>query len=288
MLKKRIISTLIIKNEIVVQSIGFEKYLPIGSPIISVEFLNNWGVDEIIILDISASKLNIPPNFNLVKLISSKCNVPLTIGGGIKELDDIKNLVNLGADKVSLNNILFHNPKIISDAARIFGNQCIVPSIDIKKIGTNYFIYNYFTKKCIATNYIDHIKMLMDLGAGELFINSVDRDGKYNGYDIELFNNLTEKIKIPIIASGGAKNAKDFIEIFEKTKITAVSASNLFHFTEHSVNIIKSILSESQEIRFDSKVKYNQFKFDQNMRPTKLEDKILEKLLYQKIEKEII
>jgi cyclase len=288
MLKKRIIATLVVKDNIVVQSIGFNKYLPIGSPLIAVEYLNKWGIDEIIYLDISSTKLNLKPNYSIIKSISSKCNVPLTIGGGIKNLEDIKNLINLGADKVSLNNILFENPSLISKAAKIFGNQCIVASIDIIKQGSQYYLYNYLTKKHIHNNIIEFINNIIDLGSGEIIVNNVDRDGSYSGYDIELFNFLSNEIKVPVIASGGAKNGDDFVEIFTKTNVSAASASNLFHFTEHSVNILKSIVSKKIEIRVDSQIKYEENILDEKKRLTKFPDVYLEQLLYKKFEKEDI
>lgn len=288
MLKKRIIATLIIKDDIVVQSFNFKRYLPIGKPQIAVEYLNYWGVDEIVILDIDASKNNKEPNFKEIKEIASKCFVPLTIGGGINSIDHIKQLMHCGADKISINNIAINNPDFIQNAAHIFGNQCIVISVDAVKINNDYFVYDYKQKNNLQVRITDFVKQMEDRGAGEIIINSVDNDGSYKGFDTELINEVCTSTTIPIICSGGAKNANDFINVFEKTNVNAASASNFFHFTEHSVIITKSNILKKMPIRLETAAKYAETSFDQNLRIQKKDDKILDELLYEKIIKEII
>ena len=134
MLKKRIIATLIVKNGIVVQSIGFGKYLPVGKPQIAIEFLNQWGIDEIVYLDISATKNNIGPDYKAIRESAKMCQVPLTVGGGITNVNQMRELMHCGADKISLNNAVLNDLNLISSAAKVFGNQCIVASVDVKKI----------------------------------------------------------------------------------------------------------------------------------------------------------
>jgi cyclase len=288
MLKKRVIATIIIKNKIVVQSINFDKYLPIGSPIVAIEFLNNWGIDEIILLDIDTTKNKCEPNYELVQLATQKCFVPITIGGGINCIDQISKLMHSGADKISLNYSALHNEKLVTNAAKIFGNQCIVVSIDAIKIGNKYLVYDYINKSAINLEPSKLAFKVANLGAGEILINSVDRDGCYIGYDLDLINSVCNAVNIPVICSGGAKNANDFIEVFQMSNVSGASAANLFHFNEHSVNITKKSISDKINIRIETQANYLNSTFDDMFRLQKKQDEVLEKLLFTKIDKEII
>ena len=288
MLKKRVVATLVVKNGIVVQSIRFRKYLPVGKPEIAVEFLDQWGIDEIILLDISASAFGKGPDFELIRRVSQKCHVPLTIGGGISCVEDIKELMHCGADKIALNQTAIHNPAFITEAARIFGNQCVVVSIDVVKTPFGYFVYDYINRKSLDTSVAAFAENMEELGAGELFINSVDRDGTYSGYDTELIKNVYDKVSVPIICGGGAKNANDFIEVFSNTNASAASAGNFFHFFEHSVNITKSHIRKQIDVRLETAASYSENPLDQDLRLIKKTDKILEEMLFIRIEKEVI
>lgn len=289
MLKQRIVATLIIKNGIIVQSIGFEKYLPIGSVYIAVEALNDWGIDEIVILDIDASKQNKIINSEMIKDLSKYSMVPLSIGGGINTLEDIRLLLHSGADKVSLNQSFLHNPSFIKESSAIFGKQCIIVSLDIKKVDEEYYVYDYIKKSCIGTmnEYIIHAE---SLGAGELFLNSVDNDGKKCGYDIDMINQACDISTIPIIAQGGAKDANDFEDALKIKKLSAVAAANLFHYTEHSVTLIKSFLKKDIQypIRLESSIKYKDNSFDKEGRLTKKSDETLELISFETHVKEVI
>jgi len=288
MLKKRIVATLVVKDGIVVQSIGFKKYLPVGKPEIAIEFLNQWGVDEIIFLDISATKDNRGPDFHSIKNASLKCHVPLTIGGGISSLNQMKELMHCGADKISLNHIALTNKDLIFKAAQVFGKQCIVISIDVIKSDGTFKIFNYLNNQIVDISLEEYVLEVQNLGAGEILINSVDRDGSYLGYDHDLINSICKIATVPVICSGGAKNASDFIEVFDKTNVSAASASNMFHFTEHSVIITKAIIKRTMDIRLDTFADYSDSLFDNNIRLNKKSDKYLEDMLFIKIEKEII
>lgn len=288
MLKRRIAASLIVKDGIVVQSIGFKKYLPVGKPSIAVEFLNQWGIDEIILLDISASKNKQAPDFELIKTAAMKCYVPLTVGGGITTIDQIKELMHCGADKISLNQSALLNSKLISEAAHIFGNQCIVISIDGVKIGDAYKVYDYISKTTLDISPAQLAKQAEDLGAGEILINSVDRDGTYCGYDFELINSICDVATIPVICCGGAKNAHDLIEVFEKTRVSAASAANFYHFSEHSVNITKSIIKKKVDVRLETYADYNGANYDDDLRLNKKSDQELENMLFVWIKKEVI
>ena len=288
MLKKRIVASLIVQNGIVVQSIYFSKYLPVGKPSVAIEFLNQWGIDEILFLDISSSRKNVSPDFNLIKKASHKCYVPLTVGGGITSLDHISDLMHCGADKISLNQTALMNPKFISDAANVFGNQCIVVSIDAILENNQYKVYDYINKKTVNISPSIYAKQAENMGAGEILINSVDRDGSYLGYDTVLINSVCDKVKIPVICCGGAKNAKDFIDVFSKTNASAACAGNFFHFTEHSVNITKSIVKKEIQVRLETHADYKDAIFNDSFRLFKKSDQILEEMLFMHIEKEVI
>lgn len=288
MLKKRVAATVVVKNGIVVQSINFKKFLPIGKPHISVDFLNQWGVDEIILLDISASKNNFSPDLEMIKKVAANCFVPLTIGGGIKDLTIIKELMNSGADKIALNQSAINTPELITKAAHVYGDQCVVVAIDAIETADGYRVYDYIKKIPLNETPAQFSAKAQELGAGEIFLNSVDRDGSYLGFDLKLLNSVCENVSIPVIASGGARNASDFIDVFSKTNVSAASAANFFHFSEHSVNITKANILSHIPLRLETHANYSEAVFDNRFRLLKKEDRLLEEMLFQRIEKEII
>lgn len=279
---------MVVKDGIVVQSINFKKYLPVGKPPIAIEYLNRWGIDEIILLDISATRQQRQPDFQMIKKASVKCHVPLTVGGGITSVDHIKELMHCGADKISLNQQALTRHALIKDAALIFGDQCVVVSIDAVMTEKGYRVYDYMGKKPVDKSPAQFAKEAQDRGAGEILINSVDRDGSYSGFDMELINSVCSAVTIPVICCGGAKNADDFKEVFSKTHTSAAGAANFFHFTEHSVNITKAAVLASMPVRLDTHADYSCNSFDENFRLLKKTDAELEQLLFIRIEKEII
>lgn len=288
MLKKRIVAALVVREGIVVQSKEFKSYLPIGKPEIAVDFLNQWGIDEIIITDVSATKYNKEPNYDLVKKIASKCQVPLTVGGGISELSHIKKLMNSGADKIALNQSAIYNEDLNTKAAKIFGDQSIVVSIDSLYKSGDYKLYDYLQKKTLDISPIEFAKKMEQSGAGEILINSVERDGTYSGYDKKLIELICNAVSIPVIALGGAKNANSMIDVLLNTNVSAAAAANFFHFTEHAVNISKSIINKHIPLRIDNMANYQGHVVNEDCRLSKKDDTALEKMLYVKIEKEII
>jgi len=290
MLKKRIIANLTLLNGIVVQSKGFNKYLPIGKPEIAVEFLNQWGIDEIIISDISASSESSEPLFDVYKNLSFKCNVPLTIGGGIKSIDDIRGLLNVGADKILINSYALSKPDFISKAASIFGNQCVIVAIDaIKNQDSNYLVYDHISRKATTKNLFDWAKEASELGAGELFINSVDNDGSYTGYDLILAKQIAFDVKVPVIICGGAGKPSHIYDVLSTTNVAAAAVGNYFHFSEHSVVKTKALLKQiGFNIRLETVANYSNNKINEFNRLQKHDDKHLENLLFKKITKEII
>ncbi|RAJ33464.1 imidazole glycerol phosphate synthase subunit HisF [Pedobacter cryoconitis] len=288
MLKKRIAASLVVKDGIVVQSIGFKKYLPVGKPDIAIDFLNQWGIDEIILTDISTSKNHCDPDFEMVKKAAKKCYVPLTVGGGIKKIEHIRQLMHCGADKISLNQSALFDDKIISEAAHVFGDQCVVVSIDGIYTVKGYKVYDYYNQKILDISPGELAKRVQGLGAGEILINSVDRDGSYFGYDIDLINSICDNVSVPVICCGGARNANDFIDVFKKTNVSAASAANFFHFTEHAVNITKSIIKKDIEVRLETFADYNDSSYSKDLRLNKKTDEVLENMLFVRIEKEVI
>ncbi|MDP7445162.1 MAG: imidazole glycerol phosphate synthase cyclase subunit [Candidatus Poseidoniia archaeon] len=263
MLKKRIVGCIIVKNGIAVQSIDFKCYLPIGSVVVTAEFLNKWEIDEIILLDIEASAQGRSPDFSLVTAVSERIFVPLTVGGGLATLDDMRRVIHSGADKISINRAALDTPHIITDAARVFGKQCIVVSIDAKqnkKGGYDAYVDSGATNT--GLDVIDWAKEIEKRGAGEIFVNSIDRDGSKQGYDLELLKKITNAVAIPVIACGGAGHPNHFLDGFTEGNASATAAANFFNFTEHSPIIVKAYVRDHGiDVRLDSHAVYEGIDF---------------------------
>jgi len=290
MLKKRLIACLLLKNDLIVQSIGFDKYLPIGSPKFPLERLNKWDVDEIIFLDISAFRENRKFDIKILEVLSKSCFVPLTVGGGIRNVEDVRMLIRSGADKVSINSSAINDPKFITEIADIFGSQCAVVSMDCKldKDGV-YRVYKYSGK--IPTNIVasEWAKKVEKSGAGEIFLNSIDRDGSKIGYDIELIKQITDVVSIPVIACGGVGDFSHFASGIVDGKASAVAAGNIFHYIEHSTIIAKmNLLQSNIDVRMDSEATYKGRQFDNNGRLMMMSKEDLSKVEFIKGKKDII
>lgn len=271
MLKPRLIACLVLKDGWVVQSINFSKYLPVGSPDIAVEYLARWDVDEIILLDISASPQGSKPNFDLVERVSEERFVPLTVGGGITSTSDIRDLIHHGADKISINSAAVKKPAIIEEGANLFGAQCIVVSIDVKKTCSDgYEVCVDSGSQGTGLHPVKWAKQIERLGAGEILLNSIDRDGSKLGYDIQLVKMVSDAVTIPVIACGGVGKFDHFVEGVQDGNASAVAAANIFHFMEHSVISAKAYIKDAgTNIRLDSKVNYSEFDFAASGRITK-------------------
>lgn len=272
------------------QSINFCRFLPVGKPAIAVEFLNSWGIDEIIILDITASKNQVLKNYAFIEQLSRACFVPLTVGGGINSIEDVHALLRYGADKVVINAHCLSDPDFITEVAEVFGSQCVVVSIDV--IGSDRSEYHVYNAASDILTDIDPVEWAQNVeakGAGEIFLTSVDRDGSKNGYDLDLIDLVASQVKIPVIASGGAGNPGHILDVFSKTNASAVSASNFFHFFEHSVILTKSVLRDNQsDVRLNTHAEYSGSRYGIDFRLKKQSDAYLQDLLFEKIEKEII
>lgn len=246
MLKTRIIPTLLFKDEGLVKGVGFDSWRRVGTALPAIRVYNRRQVDELIILDISASEAGRGPDLAEVSSFSSGCFVPLTVGGGISSLNDITNLLRAGADKVSVNSVCYRNPELIAEAADRFGSQCIVVSIDARK-GENgsYECYSLAGKKAEGISPVAWAQKVESLGAGELLITSIEKDGLMQGYDLELIRQITGAVKIPVIASGGAANYEDFRLAIQEAGAQAVSAASMFHFTEQTPLQAKKYLADN-------------------------------------------
>ena len=227
----RIIPVLLIKNDYLVKTIKFNKETYIGDPVNAVKIFNDKMVDEIFIIDISATKENREPNFELISRITRNAFMPLGYGGGIKNVGHVKKLLKIGVEKFCLNSETLDNPEIIKKISEFCGNQSVVVSIDI---GQTVFgkkgIYDYRKKRIIKKDYISYIEHVSSLNPGEIIINTVYRDGTYLGYDYGLFKEISEKVKIPIIALGGASSINDISKVIEESGVSAASAGSLFVF----------------------------------------------------------
>jgi len=262
-LKNRLIPIIILKNELVVQSFNFKQFLPIGKIKTAIDYFVNWDVDEIIILDINATRQNRDPQIEVIEQASRECFVPLTVGGGINSVENIKNSLRAGADKISINSHAVENPQFVKDAAARFGNQCIVVSVDAMKVANDYNVFIRNGKIDTGMKVRDWVKQLERLGAGEILINSIERDGSRKGYDLELLNLVSSSVNIPVIACGGVGNMKHFASGILEGGCQAVAAANIFQHTEHSTIAAKSAMNQlGVQVRLNSNVKYEEFKFD--------------------------
>ncbi len=255
MKKKRVIPVLLLKNGWLVQSKGFNRYQNLGNPTTAVKRLSEWASDELIYLDISKDDcydikrddqgyVNRNSFLEIIEDVAGVTFMPMTVGGKIRTLLDIEKRLKLGADKVTINTKALENKDFISIAAREFGSQCIVVSIDVKLINGKYFVYSNGGSN--NTNYdpIEWAMICEKEGAGEIFLNSVDRDGKGTGYDITLIRLVTDSLKIPVIACGGVGDWQHFAEALCETNTDAVAAANIFHYVDQSIYLAKKYLFE--------------------------------------------
>jgi cyclase len=280
LLKKRLIACLLVRDGLLVQSIGFNRYLPVGRPKFPIEFIARWDVDEIILLDMSASSENRTLDSDLLELLSKSCFVPLTVGGGIKTVDDVRKIISSGADKVAINTHAVARPQLISEIANVFGSQCVVASIDCRlEKGGSYQVYTHSGASRTGMSAEQWAKQVQELGAGEIFLNSIDRDGSKLGYDIELISRVSESVSIPVIACGGVGNYKHFSSGITDGHASAVAAGNIFHYIEHSTIVAKAhLLKSGIDIRLDSDATYIGREFDENGRVIMLPDSQLSEI----------
>ncbi len=277
---KRIIASLVIKGGIVVQSIGFERFLPVGRADIAARFLDDWGVDEILLLDIEASAEGRLVSLDLVEAVSKSCFVPITVGGGIRGNDDIQAVLHSGADKIAVNRLAFTSPETVHASSRLVGCQCIVASMDAR--GREVFTGN--GRNPTGQTPADYAQMLEEFGAGEILVNSIDNDGAKTGYDLELVQEVADAVSVPVIALGGAGHLEHFAQVLAIDGVSAAAAGNFFHFTEHSVAVLKAQLGG--EVRMESVADYRDSAFLEDGRIGKKADGVLAEQIFDYLPEE--
>jgi len=242
MLKNRIIPCLDVKNGRVVKGINFIDLKDAGDPVEQAKIYSDGGADEICFLDITASNENRDTIYDVVEKTSKKCFVPLTVGGGIRSIDDINKLLNCGADKVSINTAAVQNSEVVIESSKKFGSQCIVVAIDAKKNSNKWEVFTHGGRNNTSIDAIEFAKKMEENGAGELLITSMDRDGTQVGYDIELMSTISSKVNIPIIASGGVGNLDHLVDGIKLGNVNAVLAASIFHYGKYSLKQAKEYL----------------------------------------------
>ena len=245
MLKIRIIPCLDVKDGKVVKGTNFINLKYAGDPVIQAQIYDKQGADELCFLDITASSEKRNIIFDVVKKTAQKCFMPLTVGGGVRSIKDIRKLLLCGADKVSINTAAIKNPKLVQESSAKFGNQCIVVAIDAKKIKKNKWeIYTHGGRKRTGIDAITWAKKMEKLGAGEILLTSMDKDGTKSGFDLELTKKISNNVNIPVIASGGVGNIKHLVDGIKIGKASAVLAASIFHYGKYTVRQVKNKMKQ--------------------------------------------
>lgn len=242
MLKKRIIPCLDIKDGTTVKGINFEGLRSAGDPVELAKRYENEGADELVFLDITATIEERKTFAELVRRISCELSIPFTVGGGISSVEDVRKLLDAGADKVSINSSAVKNPGLISELAGTFGSQCVVVAIDTRQVNGTDYVHIKGGRERTGLKTLEWAKRAEILGAGEILLTSMDGDGTKNGFDIRITGMISENVQIPVIASGGAGKTEDFETVFTQTKATAALAASIFHFGEIRIRDLKNTL----------------------------------------------
>lgn len=245
MLTKRIIPCLDVKNGRVVKGVNFIDLIDAGDPIEAAKAYNESGADELVFLDITATYEDRGTVVDMVSRVASEVFIPFSVGGGIRTVEDIREILNAGADKVSLNSAAVKTPQLIRDAAMRFGNQCIIVAIDVRKTPQGWYeVVIAGGREGTGLEAVEWARKARDLGAGEILLTSMDKDGTKSGYDIEITRSISQALDIPVIASGGAGTLEDFYDAITQGGAQAVLAASLFHFGEIEIKDLKRYLRD--------------------------------------------
>ena len=244
MLAVRVIPCLDVDAGRVVKGTNFIDLRDAGDPVEIAKRYNKEGADELVFLDITASSDKREITLDVVKKTAEQVFIPLTVGGGIRSIDDMRTLLKAGADKISLNTAAVNNPELISEGSKRFGSQCIVVAIDAKKDGKSWAVYTHGGRNKTKLDAIKWAKKVVELGAGEILLTSMDKDGTKDGYDLELMEEITKVVNVPVIASGGAGKKEHFVDVCKKGA-SAVLAASLFHFKELTISELKKYMKEN-------------------------------------------
>ena len=245
MLKTRIIPCLDVKDGRVVKGINFVDLKDAGDPVEQAKVYDSQGADELCFLDITASSDNRNILLDVVNRTADKCFMPLTVGGGVRSLEDIRNLLLAGADKVGINTSAITKPKLIEEGANKFGSQCIVVAIDVKKNKDRWMVYTHGGRKETGLDAIEWAQLMTEKGAGELLITSMDRDGTGKGFDVDLLKAITSKVSVPVIASGGVGTLEHLVQGVKEGGASAVLAASIFHFGKYKIQDARKAMTEA-------------------------------------------
>ena len=246
MITKRIIPCLDVRDGRVVKGVNFEGLCDVNSPVELAKFYSDNGADELVFYDITASGEGRALFTDILREVAANVFIPLTVGGGINTIEDFDRVLKCGADKVSVNSGAIKNPDLITEAAKKYGNQCVVISADVKRVNGEFHVFAKGGREDTGMEAISWIKRCVDMGAGEVVVNSIDTDGVKNGFDIELLRLVCDSVNVPVIASGGAGSVKDFIDLFKQIpQMSAGLAASVFHFGEIKINELKKELNNN-------------------------------------------
>ena len=245
MLKTRIIPCLDVKGGRVVKGINFVDLVDAGDPVEQAKVYDEQGADELCFLDITASSDNRNIILDVVKKTANKCFMPLTVGGGVRSILDIRNLLLAGADKVGINTSAISSPELIQEGANKFGSQCIVVAIDAKKVKDKWMVYSHGGRKGTGLDAVEWAKFVAGKGAGELLLTSMDRDGTGKGFDLDLLKEITSKVTVPVIASGGVGTLDHLVEGVKKGGASAVLAASIFHFGKFKIKDARKAMTDA-------------------------------------------
>lgn len=246
MFAKRIIPCLDVKDGRVVKGVNFVNLTDVGDPVDAAKAYYEAGCDELVFLDITATHEERDTTVDMVRRVAEQVFIPFTVGGGIRSVEDMNKMLKAGADKVSVNSSAVANPQLIADCAEKFGNQCVVVAIDAKKVEDgSWHVFVAGGRKDTGIDLLDWAKKVVSLGAGEILLTSMDKDGTKSGFDIEMLNAVANVVTVPIIASGGAGNSQHILEVFEQTPATGALAASIFHYGEVSIADTKQAMRQS-------------------------------------------
>ncbi len=246
MLKNRIIPCLDVKDGRVVKGVNFVDLMDAGDPVAQAKLYDEQGADELCFLDITASSDNRSTLYDVVSQVAEACFMPLTVGGGVRTLNDIRMLLLAGADKVSINTAAVHNPEFVKEAAEKFGSQCIVVAIDAKSVGENKFeIFTHGGRNATGIDAVEWAKRMVEYGAGEILLTSMDRDGTKQGFNLPLTRAIADAARVPVIASGGVGELQHFVDGVTEGHASALLAASVFHFGQFSIKQVKDYMEEA-------------------------------------------
>jgi cyclase len=245
MFAKRVVPCLDVKDGRIVKGINFVNLRDAGDPVEQAKIYDQMGADELVFLDISATPEGHKTTLEIVKSIAEQVFLPLTVGGGIREVNDIRQTLLAGADKVSINSAAVKNPALLSESAKRFGNQCVVLAIDAKRVGQRWEVFINGGRTSTDIDAVQWAKQGVEAGAGEILLTSMDRDGTRDGYDLVLTEAIASEVNVPVIASGGAGSMQDFADVFVETQAEAALAATLFHDNIISIQDLKAYLGQN-------------------------------------------